>query len=474
MLILYNTLARKKQVFKPIKDREVRLYTCGLTVYDYAHIGNLRSFLFEDLLRRVLEMNGFRVKHVQNFTDVGHLVSDADTGEDKMEVGAQREKKTAWEIADFYINAFKADFRALRMKEPDHWVRATDHINEMIDMIKKIEEKGYTYLTDDGVYFNTQRLKGYGKLARLKAKGLKAGARVEMKGKRAPTDFALWKCSPVDKKRDMEWASPYCTGFPGWHIECSAMAIKYLGETIDVHCGGVDHIPVHHTNEIAQSETATGKKFANYWMHNEFMLVDGRKMSKSLGNFYTLAQLKEKGFSPIAFRYLCLSVHYRSQMNFTFESLQDGQNAVKSINDFIFRLGAKENSLPRNKKIESALKEAKESFVKSLNNDLDTPNALAAVFKLIKLVNREIDAGKADSKSLKAAREFMMDVNDIFDFLEEADTSLTAEEKKLLDLRESFRKHRDFKAADEIREQLKQKGIIVEDTPDGVRWRRVQ
>ena len=482
MFILYNTLARKKQVFKPIGNT-VTMYTCGLTVYDYAHIGNLRSFLFEDLLKRTLLLNGFKVKHVQNFTDVGHLVSDSDEGEDKMEVGATREKKTAWEIADFYINAFKEDFKALRMKEPHHWVRATDHIREMIELVKKIEEKGYTYLTEDGVYFNTLRMKGYGKLARLKAKGLKAGARVEMKGKRAPTDFALWKCSPLDRKRDMEWASPWCTGFPGWHIECSAMAIKYLGETIDIHCGGVDHIPVHHTNEIAQSETATGKKFANYWMHNEFMLVDGKKMSKSLGNFYTLKDITSKGFPPTAFRYLCLSVHYRSQMNFTLDSLRDAENAVKSINDFVFRLGQtrQENgtthemrhSIPRSKKIESALKNAKEDFMKSINNDLDTPNALAALFKLMKTVNKEIDSGKADRKSADAVREFFNDVNEIFDIFEKEEKPLTPEEKKLIDLRESFRHQKDFKAADEIREQLKGKGIILEDTPEGIRWRRI-
>ena len=408
-----------------------------------------------------------------NLTDVGHLVSDRDEGEDKMEVAATREKKTAWEIADFYINSFKDDIRKLRIQEPDTWARATDHISEMIDLIKKIEEKGYTYVTEDGVYFNTLRLRGYGKLARLKAKGLKAGARVEMKGKRSPTDFALWKFS-LDRKRDMEWESPWRVGFPGWHIECSAMAIKYLGETIDIHCGGVDHIPVHHTNEIAQSETATGKKFANYWLHNEFMLVDGKKMSKSLGNYYTLSDIIAKGFSLLAFRYLCLSVHYRSQMNFTLAALQDAENAVKAINDFIFRLSRGNDKLPKNKKIESALKEAKENFVKSLNNDMDTPNALAALFKLMKTANREIDAGKADSKSLKAAYDFMTDVNDVLDVVQEQETSLTVEEKKLLDLRESFRHQKDFNAADDIRSQLKNKGIVLEDTPDGVRWRKIR
>lgn len=262
-------------------------------------------------------------------------------------------------------------------------------------------------------------------------------------------------------------------GFPGWHIECSAMAIKYLGETIDIHCGGVDHIPVHHTNEIAQSETATGKKFANFWLHNEFMLVDGKKMSKSLGNFYTLKDITAKGFSSVAFRYLCLSVHYRSQMNFTFDALKDAENAVKSINGFAFRLGQCKD-LPRNKKIENALKRSKEDFMKSINNDLDTPNALAALFKFMRIVNKEIDSGKADKKTAEAVREFLNDMNEIFDVLEKEQKELTPEEKKLIDLRESFRTQRDFKAADDIRNQLKEKGILVEDTPDGVRWRRLR
>jgi len=261
-------------------------------------------------------------------------------------------------------------------------------------------------------------------------------------------------------------------GFPGWHIECSAMAMKYLGETIDIHCGGIDHITVHHTNEIAQSEAATGKKFSNFWLHNEFMLVDGKKMAKSLGNYYTLKNLMEKGFSPVAFRYLCLSVHYRSQMNFTFESLQDSQNAVNSINDFVFRLGAGKD-IQKNKKIETALKKSKEDFIKYINDDLDMPNALSAIFKLMKTVNREIDSGKADKKMLHAIREFFDEINSVLDVIQDQTVVLTPEEKKLLELRESFRKQRDFKAADEIRTQLKTKGIVLEDTPDGVRWRKI-
>lgn len=471
MLALYNTLTRKKQNFRPIKGRQVLLYTCGPTVYDYAHIGNLRAFLFYDLLKRVLLFNGLKVRHIMNITDVGHLVSDADSGEDKMEVGAQREHKTAWQVADFYTNAFKEDIKKLNIKDPDLYAKATDHIKDMIDLIQRLEKKGFTYVIDDGVYFDTSKLKDYGRLARLDVKGLKAGARIEMGDKRNSTDFALWKFS-LGRKRDMEWDSPWGRGFPGWHIECSAMAIKYLGDTIDIHCGGVDHITIHHTNEIAQSEAATGNKFANFWLHNEFMVVDGRKMSKSLGNYYTLKDLVSKGFSPIAFRYLCLSVQYRSQMNFTLDALRDAQNAVQAINDFVFRMG-QGKPLIKNKKIEATLKKTKEDFMSNINDDLNMPAAFASIFRLMKVTNKEIDKGKADKKMLKAVHEFFDEINSILDVIEQQDTSLTQEEKKLLELRESFRKQRDFKAADDIRNQLKSKGIILEDTPDGVRWRRI-
>ena len=517
MLKFYNTLTRKKQPFKPIKDKEVLLYTCGPTVYDYAHIGNLRAFLFYDLLKRVMEFNGFRVKHVWNLTDVGHLVSDSDEGEDKMQLGAQREKKTAWQVADFYIHAFMDDIKRLSIKEPDGWPRATDHIDEMTELVKALEKKGFAYIIEDGIYFDTSRLKDYGKLARLNIKGLKAGARVEMaEGKRNATDFALWKFSPAGKKRDMEWdfvdeaavsdddyenirrisennpniqilsASEDRTkkgsnknirinmkGFPGWHIECSAMARKYLGDTIDMHCGGVDHIAVHHTNEIAQSEAATGKKFANFWLHNEFLLVDGKKMSKSLGNYYTLNSIREKGFPATAFRYLCLSVHYRSQMNFTLDALKDAEKTVQGIRDFVFRLKNAGKDGKANKKIAAALKKCRDKFARSLDDDLNTPGAFAALFGLMKAVNKEIDGGKADKESLQHVLGFFTEANSILDVMDEKESELTADEKKLVELREHFRRNRDFKAADEIRRQLKEKGVVVEDTPQGARWKKI-
>lgn len=472
MLKFYNTLTRKKQEFKPLRDREVKMYTCGLTVYDYAHIGNLRAFLFEDLLRRVLEFNGFAVEHVQNFTDVGHLVSDADEGEDKMEVGAKREKKTAWQIADHYIHAFKDDVKRLRIEEPTIWTKATDNIEEMIELVEKLDERGYTYIINDGVYYDTSKFKDYGKLARLDVKGLKAGARVEVsEGKRNPTDFALWKFS-LGRKREMEWDSPWGKGFPGWHIECSAMALKFLGETIDIHCGGVDHIPVHHTNEIAQSEGATGKQFSHFWLHNEFMLVDGKKMSKSLGNFYTLRDLMDKGFPPLAFRYLCMSSHYRSQMNFTFDSLNDAKKTVDTLNEFVHRLRQTEGAKTKNAALAKELEKTTDLFMENINDDLNVPAAMAAVFDFIRLVNKELDLNTIDKETLLDIDEFFQSVNSIIDVIDYSEKELTMEEKKLLELREKFRKEKDYKAADEIRKQLKEKGVLIEDTPFGVRWRK--
>jgi cysteinyl-tRNA synthetase len=305
-LFLYNTLSRSKEEFKPIKPGEVGLYTCGPTVYNFAHIGNLRTYIFEDILRRVLVYNGYRVKHVMNITDVGHLTGDRDMGEDKMEKGAQREGKTAWDIAEYYTQAFRQDIIRLNILEPDIWVKATDTIDEQIALVKTLEEKGYTYQTGDGIYFDTARFENYTKLSHQNLEALQEGARVEKNlEKRNATDFALWKFSPPDTQRQMEWDSPWGVGFPGWHVECSAMSMKFLNDQLDIHCGGTDHIDVHHTNEIAQSEAATGKAFFNFWMHGAFLIISGgKKMAKSEGNFLTLenAFLKH-GFSPLAYRF---------------------------------------------------------------------------------------------------------------------------------------------------------------------------
>lgn len=474
-LRLYNTISREKEIFKPLHDNEVRIYTCGPTVYDYVHIGNLRAFLSWDLLKRVLRLNGFNVIHVMNYTDVGHLVSDADEGEDKMEKGARRERKTAWEIADFYIKAFDEDARKLRIIRPDFCPRATEHIKEMIEMVKTLEEKGYTYIIEDGVYFDTSRLSDYGKLARLDKEGLKAGARVEMvSGKRNPTDFALWKCSPKDKKRDMEWDSPWCRGFPGWHIECSVMARKYLGDTLDIHCGGVDHIPIHHTNEIAQSEAFTGKTFSRVWLHNEFLIVEGKKMSKSLGNYYTLRDLEAMGFNPVAFRYLILSAHYRSKMNFTLDSLKDAQKTVENINSFFARINEIEESGTENTELLKDIENARDKFREALNDDLNTPNALAAFFEMVKAVNRDLDAEKVCGKALGAVREFMSEFNFIFDVLDFSKEEIPQEVLDLAKKRDELRKQKKFREADEIRKQIKEMGYVIEDDDEKSKIKKIK
>jgi len=315
-LKFYNTLTRKLEDFNPLNPPNVGLYTCGPTVYMYAHIGNLRTYIFEDILKRVLLANNYKVNHVMNITDVGHLTSDADTGDDKLEKEAIKENKNAWEIAAFYTAAFQKDLEELNIIPPDIWCKATDHINEQIELVKKLESKGFTYRTDDGIYFDTSKVADYGKLAGLDIEGLRAGIRVEMvAGKKNPTDFALWKFSPTNVKRQMEWDSPWGKGFPGWHIECAAMSMKYLGETFDIHCGGIDHIPVHHTNEIAEAESATGKPFVKYWLHGEFLELKEGRMGKSEGNAILVSTLKEKGFDPLSYRYLVLNTHYRKRWN---------------------------------------------------------------------------------------------------------------------------------------------------------------
>lgn len=302
-IILYNTLTKKKEEFIPIKKKKVGLYTCGPTVYNYAHIGNLRTYVFEDILRRTLEFNGYQVNHIENITDVGHLTDDADQGEDKMEKAAQKEKKNAWELSKFYTKAFRRDIKLLNIQEPHTWCKATDHIDEQIATIKKIINNGYTYQTTDGIYFDTSKMPTYGDFARLDIKNLQAGARIDIGEKKNPTDFALWKFSGKEK-RQMEWDSPWGVGFPGWHIECSTMSTKYLGAPFDIHCGGIDHIPVHHTNEIAQTWAADKKKMANYWLHGEFLVIDENRMGKSQGNFITLQTLIDKRYNPLAYRYL--------------------------------------------------------------------------------------------------------------------------------------------------------------------------
>jgi len=331
MLRFYDTFTRSSREFSPLNPQYVGIYCCGPTVYDFAHIGNLRTYLFEDILRRTLEFNGYQVRHVMNITDVGHLTSDADTGEDRMEKGSRRTGKSAWEIAELYTQEFKLDLARLNIQEPHIWCRATEHIPEQIELIKCIERKGFTYRTSDGIYFDTSKLSDYGHLARLNIEGLQAGRRVEVGEKRNSTDFALWKFSPTTEKRQMEWDSPWGIGFPGWHIECSAMAVKYLGAYFDIHCGGEDHIMVHHPNEIAQTQACYGTRLANFWMHGSFLKIDSSRMGKSVGNFMTLKDIMNQGYDALVWRLYCLNAHYRAKLNFSIEGLNQAATALERL-----------------------------------------------------------------------------------------------------------------------------------------------
>jgi cysteinyl-tRNA synthetase len=473
---IFNTLTRRKDIIKPLKDKRLGMYACGLTVYDFAHIGNLRTYVFEDVFRRVLEFNGFKVKHVMNITDVGHLTSDADTGEDKMEVGARRERKTAWEISEYYTKLFLEDEAKLNIEKPQIIPRATQHISDMIKLIRLLEKKGYTYVTDDGVYFDTSKSKGYGKLARLEPEGMLPGARVEVNPqKRNPSDFALWKFSPKGVKRDMEWNSPWGVGFPGWHIECSTMSMKYLGTTLDIHCGGIDHIPIHHTNEIAQSEGATGRKFVDYWVHAAHLIVDGKRMAKSLGNFYTLKDVIDKGYDPMSLRFFYIQGHYRRGLNFTYEGLDAARNALNSISDFLRRLKEYDDG-KKNAKIKALVLQAGTRFTRAMNDDLNTPEALAILFRFMTHVNRLMDERNVSRADTAVVLELMLLLDKILGLNLKRSLkkqALSEQVEKLVAERELARKTGDYGRADEIRSRLREEfGIVLEDTPSGVKWKK--
>jgi cysteinyl-tRNA synthetase len=465
MLKLYNTLTRKKEIFKPLKGKRVGLYTCGPTVYYFAHIGNLRTYIFEDILKRVLEYNGYKVRHVMNITDVGHLTSDADTGEDKIELGAKRERKTAWEIAEFYTKAFKNDLKLLNIKEPNVWIKATETIADQINLIKILEKKGFTYKISDGIYFDTSKLKNYGRLWPKKME-LKAGARIEMvPGKKNPTDFALWKFTPPGVKRQMEWDSPWGRGFPGWHTECVVMSIKELGVPFDIHCGGVDHILIHHTNEIAQAEAAFGKVFANFWLHGEFLVLEKEKMAKSKWEIITLEKLIEKGFNPLAYRYFCLGTHYRKKLQFSWQGLKASQNALNNLYQRILEI--KEKKIPhfsRSRKVEDG-NFYREKFLEFINDDLNMPKALALTWKLI------------DDKNLSDKEKYslLLDFDKVFglNFEKLKKPKIPEKIKKLAKIREEYRKEGDFKSADEIRKKIKEMGYWVEDTKEGPKIKKL-
>ena len=469
-ITLYNTATRSKQEFVPQDGKTAKIYCCGPTVYHYAHIGNLRTYIFEDLLRRSLAYHGFDAKHVVNITDVGHLTSDADEGEDKMEKGAKRTGKSVWEVAAFYTDAFMRDFHSLNLLEPTVWCRATDHIAEQIALVKTLEEKGYTYRTSDGIYYDSSKFERYGDFARLDLENLWAGSRISMGEKRLPTDFALWKFSPKDVKRQMEWDSPWGVGFPGWHIECSAMAMKHLGETLDIHCGGTDHIRVHHTNEIAQSEAATGKTFSRFWMHGEFLRLDGDKMSKSTGEFLTVDSLVKRGFSPMDYRYFALGSHYRNYLSFSFESLESARKSRLALRKRTTPLVAK--ALAAGAKIESeAALKWKERFAQAVGDDLNVPAALGLLHSAV----------RDDAVSEEERGALVLDFDRVLglklDREEEAapaaaEDSEAAEIDALVAERAAAKKAKDFARADEIRNDLAKRGIELKDGPQGTTWER--
>jgi len=454
MLRLYNTLGRKKQNFKPLKNKKVGLYTCGPTVYWYAHIGNLRTYIFNDILKRVLEYNKYKVKHIMNITDVGHLTSDADIGEDKIELRAKKEKKTAWQIAEFYTKAFQKDIKVLNIKSPDKWIKATDTIKEQIDLIKLLEKKGYTYQIEDGVYFNTSKIKDYGKLTGSKKRKLRPGARIKMvKGKKNPTDFALWKFAPKGVKRQMEWKSPWGKGFPGWHTECVAISIKHLGIPFDIHTGAIDLISTHHTNEIAQAEAGYNKDLAKFWLHAEYLILKQGKMAKSKGSIITINSLIKKEINPLAYRYLTLGTHYKSKLTFSWKSLQSAQNALDNLYERISKLKA-QSSKPQLK-----ARGYKKEFLSYINDDLNTPKALALMWNLIK-----------DSKMPnKEKYTLLLEFDKIFGLnLNKVKKSRIPEKiKKLAQQREKYRKEKNWKKADKIRKEIEKLGYKIEDTSDG-------
>jgi cysteinyl-tRNA synthetase len=465
---LYNTLTRNVDELQPLNAPTVTMYTCGPTVYDYPHVGNWFTFIRYDILVRTLEASELEPKWVMNITDVGHLVSDADDGEDKLEKGARREGKSAWDVAKYYGDYFVDGLKRLNISDPTYLPKATDHIQEQINLIKQLEEKGFTYQTSDGIYYDTAKFPKYAEFAKLDLDEQQAGARVEVNPeKRNQTDFALWKFSPKDQQRDMEWDSPWGKGFPGWHLECSAMSMKYLGETMDVHAGGIDHIPVHHTNEIAQSEAVTGKPVAQYWMHANHISVNGEKISKSLGNGITLEDIEKKGFSLQAFRLHVLESHYRSQSKFSWESLEAAQNRLKSFQSFAdlrFQLN------PDNKAtVDFDFKGAKEAILIALQSDLNTPQALAA----LSATEQFISANIPGTQQQEEFNGFVAYIDQVFGLRLSDSEDIPDDSKRIIAERDQARITKDWAKSDELRGKLTAQGIGLLDTANGSVWYRL-
>ncbi|MCL2094291.1 MAG: cysteine--tRNA ligase [Treponema sp.] len=476
-LSLYNTLGRQIQPFVALDPQKVGLYGCGPTVYNYAHIGNLRAYVTHDLLVRTLRRFGYAVDYVMNITDVGHLSDDADEGEDKMVRSAEERGKTVMEIAEFYTQAFFHDTEQLNIGKPSVVCRATEHIPEMIELIKRIEANGHTYTAGGNVYFDISTFPRYGDLAKLRLEELKTGARIdEDSNKRNGGDFVLWFTKSKFENQALVWDSPWGRGYPGWHIECSAMSLKYLGEQFDIHAGGIDHIPVHHTNEIAQSESATGKSpWVSYWVHNEFLVIDRGKMSKSSGSFLTLQSLIDEGFHPLDYRYFLLGGHYRSQLQFSMEALGGAKNARRSLGDRLRHLASLCDDIPSlgsENLSQGPANDYLERFNAALGDDLSSPRALAELWGLIRdpqVEPREALAAAFDMDQvlgLNLAEEAVYDAN------AGEDPALLAQIEELIQERNQAKGAKNFARADEIRDQLKSQGILLEDGPKGTAWKR--
>ena len=471
----YNTLGREKQAFEPLHEKETGFYGCGPTVYNYAHIGNLRAYVHHDVLVRSLRRAGYNVNHVMNITDVGHLSDDADDGDDKMVKSAEERGKSVLEIADFYTKAFFNDTDRMNITRPTIVCKATEHISEMIELIKKIEKNGFTYFAGGNLYFDISKFPSYGDLALLKLEDLTNGSQTEFsrtetdENKRNAGDFVLWFTKSKFENQALMWDSPWGKGYPGWHIECSAMSMKYLGDQFDIHCGGIDHIPIHHTNEIAQSEAAAGKKpWVKYWLHNEFLVMDKGKMSKSSGSFLTLQSLVDEGFDPLDYRYFLLGGHYRSQLQFSFESLQGAKNSRKSLMDKIRSKFSPSDPEPT-AQADDGISKYIEDFSKAIEDDLNTPRALAELWRLLK-----------DGPASKEALAAILDMDRVLGLgLEGAvqnsviNEDFAKEINELIEKRAQAKKAKDFTTADNIRQNLKSRGIILEDSPSGTIWRQL-
>lgn len=466
MLKLYNTLTRKKEAFKPIKPGYVGLYTCGPTVYDFAHIGNLRAYIASDLLKRYLLYKGLRVKHVMNLTDV----------DDKTIKRSQEEKIPITKLTEKYIRSFFDDIKILNILPADVFPRVTKHIKEIVEMIKKLLAINYAYKSEDGVYYNIKKFKGYGKLSHIKISRLKAGARIraDLYEKAQAKDFALWKF--WTKEDDgVFWQTEIGKGRPGWHIECSAMSMAYLGEHFDIHTGGIDLIFPHHENEIAQSEAITGKKFVNFWVHNEWLLVEGKKMSKSIGNFYTLRDLLKKGHNARAIRYLLMTTHYRQQLNFTFKGLEAAKNAIKRLDEFMLNIQRAKNGKSE-VRVKKLIEKIKEDFEKALDDDLDITKALASLFVFVREINKMINKNKLSREDARIIYSMMLKFDSILGFGlgKIIEAKIPKKIKELLQEREEARKKKKFRQADKIREKIKKEGYIVEDTEEGPRVKKIK